>query len=217
MQALEDLIVQTEIFLQYSLQAKALERLQKIAAMFPGEEERHPRLRNLYQMANWWPQGGAESEGAGNGGHATAARTHTRAIFKHYDQERRVRRGNAARPFQDFRDQPENFSAANAASDAEHRGQRGWRIFARVASSGGGGSAGAAAGDGGGILRARDCGPAPGAQVVFLLAHMEKAQPDELGGLMVDATDGSILSELGLATALGVIITDKDTGYPRGC
>src|ERR1035438_10163003 len=37
MQALEDLIVQTEIFLQYSLQGKALERLQKIAAMFPGE------------------------------------------------------------------------------------------------------------------------------------------------------------------------------------
>src|SRR6202007_1399143 len=28
---------------------------------------------------------------------------------------------------------------------------------------------------------------APGAQVVFLLAHMEKAQPDELGALMVDA------------------------------
>ncbi len=47
MQALEDLIVQTEIFLQYSLQAKAMERLQKIAAMFPGEEERHVRLRNL--------------------------------------------------------------------------------------------------------------------------------------------------------------------------
>src|SRR5216683_2061631 len=33
LQALEDLIVQTEIFLQYSLQNKALERLQKIAAM----------------------------------------------------------------------------------------------------------------------------------------------------------------------------------------
>jgi tetratricopeptide (TPR) repeat protein len=52
MQALEDLIVQTEIFLQYSLQAKAMERLQKIAAMFPGEEERYPRLRNLYELAN---------------------------------------------------------------------------------------------------------------------------------------------------------------------
>ena len=62
MQALEDLIVQTEIFLQYSLQAKALERLQKIAAMFPGEEERHPRLRNLYQLANWWPQGAPKAK-----------------------------------------------------------------------------------------------------------------------------------------------------------
>jgi len=25
--------------------------------MFPGEEERNARLSNLYQMANWWPQG----------------------------------------------------------------------------------------------------------------------------------------------------------------
>src|SRR5258708_19646921 len=57
LQALEDLIVQTEIFLQYSLQNKALDRLQKIAAMFPGEEERNARLSNLYQIANWWPQG----------------------------------------------------------------------------------------------------------------------------------------------------------------
>ena len=56
-QALEDLIVQTEIFLQYSLHSKAQERLQKIAAMFPGEEEKNTRLRNLYETANWWPQG----------------------------------------------------------------------------------------------------------------------------------------------------------------
>src|SRR6516225_136425 len=57
MQALEDLIVQTEIFLQYSLQSKAVERLQKIAAMFPGEEDRNARLSSLYQTANWWPPG----------------------------------------------------------------------------------------------------------------------------------------------------------------
>src|SRR5208282_5897898 len=50
LQALEDLIVQTEIFLQYSLQSKAVERLQKIAAMFPGEETRSERLHNLYQL-----------------------------------------------------------------------------------------------------------------------------------------------------------------------
>src|SRR5256886_9115487 len=58
MQALEDLIVQTEIFLQYSLQSKALERLQKIASQFPGEEARNARLPSVYQTANWWPPGG---------------------------------------------------------------------------------------------------------------------------------------------------------------
>src|ERR1700730_7722333 len=56
-QTLEDLIVQTEIFLQYSLHTKALDRLQKIGVMFPGEEKRNARLSNLYQLANWWPPG----------------------------------------------------------------------------------------------------------------------------------------------------------------
>src|SRR5262249_46321072 len=59
MQALEDLIVQTEIFLQYSLQNKAIERLQKVAELFPGEEEKNERLQKLYHTANWWPKGGA--------------------------------------------------------------------------------------------------------------------------------------------------------------
>ena len=35
-QALEDLVVQVEIFLQYSLQSKAVERLERIAELFPG-------------------------------------------------------------------------------------------------------------------------------------------------------------------------------------
>src|SRR5277367_3891693 len=56
-QALEDLIVQVEIFLQYSLQSKAIERLQRIAELFPGEEEKNERLRSLYERANWWPKG----------------------------------------------------------------------------------------------------------------------------------------------------------------
>jgi len=56
-QALEDLIVQVEIFLQYSLQSKAVERLERIAELFPGEEERNERLRALYERANWWPKG----------------------------------------------------------------------------------------------------------------------------------------------------------------
>src|SRR5207245_9802341 len=73
LQALEDLIVQTEIFLQYSLQNKALERLQRIAAMFPGEEERNARLSNLYQMANWWPQGAPKPKAAPVTAQPTAA------------------------------------------------------------------------------------------------------------------------------------------------
>src|SRR5258706_7256143 len=62
LQALEDLIVQTEIFLQYSLQNKALERLQKIAATFPAEEEPNTRLRNLYQPQNWCQAGSSRQK-----------------------------------------------------------------------------------------------------------------------------------------------------------
>jgi diguanylate cyclase (GGDEF)-like protein len=57
-QALEDLVVQVEIFLQYSLQSKAVERLERIGELFPGEEEKNERLRTLYERANWWPKGG---------------------------------------------------------------------------------------------------------------------------------------------------------------
>lgn len=56
-QTLDDLIVQVEIFLQYSLQSKAIERLEHVAAMFPGEEDKNERLRGLYERANWWPKG----------------------------------------------------------------------------------------------------------------------------------------------------------------
>ncbi len=49
--------MQVEIFLQYSLQSKALERLERLAQLFPGEEDRNERLRALYERANWWPKG----------------------------------------------------------------------------------------------------------------------------------------------------------------
>src|SRR5260370_4795493 len=63
---------------------------------------------------------------------------------------------------------------------------------------------------------ARGVKPALGAQVVLLLAQIEKAEPDELGALMVQAAEGSILSDMGLVTALGVAITDKETQMPAG-
>lgn len=221
MQALEDLIVQTEIFLQYSLQAKAMERLQKIAAMFPGEETRSARLANLYQLANWWPQGApkpksepaaspaaappapvasapppAETPGStGKTGIYTADTL--RDLSKISDINQRIFRQQTPRAMLN--------TAVNEVGGYMHA----TRALAVVGAPGRPPEMAAE-------FCAQDVKPAPGAQVVFLLAQMEKAEPDELGGLVVDAKDGSILTELGLATALGVMITDKETQQPAG-
>jgi diguanylate cyclase (GGDEF)-like protein len=53
---LEDLILQTEIFLQYSMRSKAMERLERIQKLFPHEEERNDKLRQLYISAGVTPQ-----------------------------------------------------------------------------------------------------------------------------------------------------------------
>src|SRR6185312_11663167 len=50
---LEDLMLQAEIFLQYSMRAKSLERLERISKLFPREEENTPRLRDLYLNAGF--------------------------------------------------------------------------------------------------------------------------------------------------------------------
>src|ERR1700722_1232107 len=55
-QTLEDLLVQAEIFIQYSLQSKAVERLQRIVELFPGEDENNERLQSLFDAARWWPE-----------------------------------------------------------------------------------------------------------------------------------------------------------------
>ena len=215
-QALEDLIVQTEIFLQYSLQAKAVERLQKIAAMFPGEEERHPRLRNLYQTANWWPKGALKAKApevaakpvapvpaappanaapAARGGMFSAETI--RDLSKISEINQKIFRQQTPRAMLN--------TAVNEVGAYLHAS----RALAVVGTPGRPPE-----------MAAEYCPqgmrPAPGAQVVFLIAHMEKAEPDELGALVVDAADGSILTELGLATALGVSIIDKETQSPAG-
>ena len=53
---LGDLILQAEIFLQYKLEDKARERLQRIARLFPGEEEKNEELRTLFERANFNPR-----------------------------------------------------------------------------------------------------------------------------------------------------------------
>jgi hypothetical protein len=213
-QALEDLIVQTEIFPQYSLQSKALERLQKIASMFPGEEARNARLQNLYQLANWWPPGAVKPK------QEPAAAAPPAPVVEAQPVQITTRTGvYSAETLRDlskiseinqkiFRQQTPRAMLNTAVSEVGSH-LHATRCIAVVGAPGRPPE-----------MSAEFCGQsskaAPGAQVVLLLAEMEKAEPDELGGLVVDGTEGSILKELGLATALGVMITDKETQAPAG-
>jgi diguanylate cyclase (GGDEF)-like protein len=53
--ALQDLMLQAEILVQYGMRAKAIERLQRIQQLFPHEEERNPALQQLYLSAGLIP------------------------------------------------------------------------------------------------------------------------------------------------------------------
>lgn len=214
MQALEDLIVQTEIFLQYSLQGKAVERLQKIAAMFPGEENRNARLQNLYQTANWWPKSPGKPEPAPKAGGGAVP------VVEAQPTPPTGRTGSyTAETLRDltkiseinqktFRQQTPR-AMLNTTVTEVGTYMKAARALAVIGEPGRPPE-----------MAAEHCvtglKTAPGAQIVFLIAQMEKAVPDELGGLVVNASEGSILSELGLATALGVTISDKETQAPAG-
>jgi GGDEF domain-containing protein/tetratricopeptide (TPR) repeat protein len=49
--ALEDSILQVEIYLQYGMRSKALEGLERIRKQFPGEEDKNEKLRHLFISA----------------------------------------------------------------------------------------------------------------------------------------------------------------------
>jgi diguanylate cyclase (GGDEF)-like protein len=53
---LEDFILQAEIFLQYGMKSKAVERLQRANKLFPREEERNEKLRDLYNNSGFIPK-----------------------------------------------------------------------------------------------------------------------------------------------------------------
>jgi tetratricopeptide (TPR) repeat protein len=54
--ALQDLILQAEILVQYGMRSKAIERLQRIQELFPHEEDRNPDLHQLYMSAGMTPR-----------------------------------------------------------------------------------------------------------------------------------------------------------------
>jgi diguanylate cyclase (GGDEF)-like protein len=54
--ALQDLMLQAEILVQYGMRSKAIERLQRIQELFPREEERNQELQRLYIATGIEPQ-----------------------------------------------------------------------------------------------------------------------------------------------------------------
>jgi tetratricopeptide (TPR) repeat protein/GGDEF domain-containing protein len=50
---LKDLMLQAEIFLQYGMQDKAKERLDRVAKLFPGEERKNEELATLFERAGF--------------------------------------------------------------------------------------------------------------------------------------------------------------------
>jgi diguanylate cyclase (GGDEF)-like protein len=53
---LEDFILQAEIYLQYGMRSKALERLERVSKLFPREEQKNEKLRHLYISAGFTPE-----------------------------------------------------------------------------------------------------------------------------------------------------------------
>jgi len=54
--ALQDLMLQAEILVQYGMRSKAIERLQRIQELFPREEEKNEDLQRLYLSAGMTPK-----------------------------------------------------------------------------------------------------------------------------------------------------------------
>ncbi|HLB91729.1 MAG TPA: diguanylate cyclase [Terriglobales bacterium] len=72
--ALQDLMLQAEILVQYGMRSKAIERLQRIQELYPREEERNQDLRKLYIAA------GIEVQGEKPGATAPAATSGEAAV-----------------------------------------------------------------------------------------------------------------------------------------
>jgi diguanylate cyclase (GGDEF)-like protein len=212
-QALEDLVVQVEIFLQYSLQTKAIERLERIAELFPGEEERNERLRTLYERASWWPKGvprrpasqpapsvlpppPAEIISPPAVAAPTAAETH-RDLTAIAEINRLMYRQAT----------PREVLGATAAEISKHLGVA--RCLVAVGSPREAAQLTAE-------YSAPGLAPAGAARIPSIVSLISKAAPDDLGGIELHASSAPMLSDLGLESAFAVVLTDKETQAPAG-
>lgn len=200
---LEDLIVQAEIFLQYSLQSKAVERLQKIAELFPGEEKHNSRLRNLYELANWWPAGSAKSPAPAAEASASPpppaadSADSMRDLAKISEISRSLFRLPTARAI----------LSAGINEIGNHL-----RVTRCIAVIGTAGKPPELASE----FCAPNVEPASGGLLVKLFSQLDRAAPDALGGLPLHAAAAPVLRELGLESVLGVALMDREKQTQAG-
>jgi diguanylate cyclase (GGDEF)-like protein len=207
-QALEDLLVQAEIFLQYSLHAKAVERLQKIAETFPGEEESNQRLRNLYELANWWPpkavrRAPAPARVEAVAVEAPAARTGTysadtlRDLSRISEITRTIHRQSTPK------------AVLSTAVNEIGKYLKVTRCLALVGPPGQPPQ-----------MAAEYCAPgveaSGGSQIVKLIGPMSQTTPDDMGAFELEAAHVAVLREMALECAMGVQLTDRETQSPAG-
>jgi diguanylate cyclase (GGDEF)-like protein len=214
--ALDDLLVQAEIFLQYALQPKAVERLERIAEIFPGELAGNERYQSLCELAGWWPEGmerravAVQEEAAAPAEetpkHAAAAPVSQTGV---YTQETMRDLSKIAEIGQSIYRQPTPRAMLTLTVNEIGKHLRATRCLAVVGEPGQPPQ-----------LAAEFCAPgtastSPG-QVMRMMAQVERAVPDSMGGLPLDAAAAPVLREVGLTTALAVSLTDKETQTPAG-
>ena len=204
-QALDDLLVQVEIFLQYSLQAKAIERLERIAELFPGAESTNERLQSLYQRANWWPKG-APPKPAQPAAPAAEAAPPPPSAASSAETHRDLAAIAEINRMMYRQPTPREILANTAAEIGKHL-----RLTRCLLTVGAAGDAGQ--------LAAEYFTPdvaAVGTAIPKLMALVSGAGPDALGGIDMQASRIPGLREFGLESALAVALTDKETQAAAG-
>ncbi|HWQ03263.1 MAG TPA: tetratricopeptide repeat protein, partial [Candidatus Nitrosotenuis sp.] len=204
-QTMEDLLVQAEIFLQYSLHSKAVERLQKIAELFPGEEEKNPRLQGLYELANWWPPA-AKRKAEPVPVEAKAAVAHQTGSYN-ADTLRDL--GKISEITRAIHRQATPKAVLSTAVNEIGKYLNVTRCVAVI------GPAGQPP-----QMAAEYCAagvpPSAGAPLARAVTALRQATPDSMGVLKIGRSEVAALGEMNLDSMLGVPLTDRETQEVAG-
>jgi diguanylate cyclase (GGDEF)-like protein len=223
--ALDDLLVQAEIFIQYSLQPKAVERLQKVVELFPYESTTNERYLGLCELAGWWPEGVPRRAGGESNERLASKPKSVRADVD--DEEPREVAGSPSHSTGIF--------TQETLRDLAKIAEIGQTIYRQASPKA---MLSYTVNEIGKHLRATRCiavvgepgqppqlaaeycaagvGPSTATQVMRLVSQLERAAPDAMGGLPMDVAAAPMLREVGLVTALGVSLMDKETQAPAG-